>query len=321
MIISYNKYWEQKNTQRVSIITPVYNRRNELPRALSSVEVQSCKDLEHIVVDDGSTEGIDDIMEAYMERVPYPVAYIKKSNGGVHTARNAGIRISRGELMLFLDSDDEIVPDNIKIYTAAWDSIPSEIKSKYRECNAFCRDETGKRVGLHLPEGINHMPYEMAMKAALSAKQGEQTAILRGDIMRANLWPEPEGVTFVSEGIMWLALGAKYKTWFLDDELRIYHRDTVSLCRPKDNALSNQKLINRLYNQLWYVNNGRAYGKGVIETIKNIISYCITLHMLRRRRMTPHWKWVKVDGFFNKVLVGVLWMPSLLYSFYYQRRS
>lgn len=95
----------------MSVITPVFNRRDELPRALKTLESQTFRDIEHIVINDGSKEQLDDIIEEYMKRVDYPEAYITKENGGVHTARNAGIKISRGEMIAFLDSDDEFRPN------------------------------------------------------------------------------------------------------------------------------------------------------------------------------------------------------------------
>ena len=95
MNTEFNAIWSQCSP-RVSVITPVYNRREELPRTLRSVENQTYRNIEYIIVDDGSTLPVDDIVKDFMIKADFPVAFIKKQNGGVHTARNAGIRISRG---------------------------------------------------------------------------------------------------------------------------------------------------------------------------------------------------------------------------------
>lgn len=318
MEIKYNKLWGGI-LPRVSIITPVFNRRKELSRAIVSVENQSCKDIEHIVIDDGSKEGIDDIMADYMDRAPYPIAYIKKKYGGVHTARNAGIKISRGELMIFLDSDDELVKDNIKIFTESWDSIPLDIRGEYREVNAFCRDQNGKRIGLHLPEGINQWSYNKAKEAAIATKKGEKTAILRGDLMRSNPWPEPEGVKLVAESVIWTKLSCQYKTWFIDDELRIYHDDTISICRPEEKKLTTQSIVNKLYNRLWFVNNGRKYGKSRKEIIISIAMTCILRQLLLFRGTYPKLTWNKIDTVFDKLSYTALWIPCLPLSWIYLR--
>lgn len=97
---------------QVSIITPVYNKRERLlERNFKSVRNQTCQDIEHIIIDDGSDEDVKSVAEEYKKSVSYPVIFIRKQNGGVHTARNKGLEFVRGKFLLFLDSDDEIMPD------------------------------------------------------------------------------------------------------------------------------------------------------------------------------------------------------------------
>lgn len=320
MTLETNKLWDGVKP-RVSIITPVYNRRRELPYALASISKQSFTSLEHIVIDDGSQDSVDDIMEKYMEESPYPVAFIKKPNGGVHTARNAGIKISRGELIAFLDSDDEFLPDCLKIFVNAWDSIPMSRKAEYRECNAFCIDQNGRRIGKHIPEGINELPYPEAIQIARAASEGEKVAIMKGDIMRDNPWPEPEGVTFVSEGINWLQLGRKYKTWFLDDAVRVYHMETESICRTGSKR-SNQQLVNKLYNYLWYTNNGRKFGLSKKQEWNDVLYYSIIKHNLLWRKANPKYDWaVKgIESFHNRLKLCLLWIPAIIPSIVYKRK-
>ncbi len=321
MKIYYNQFWSTHHG-KVSIITPVYNRRQELPRTLKSVESQTYDNLEHIIIDDGSKESVDDIMAAYMERVTYPVAFIKKENGGVHTARNAGTKLSRGSLLYFLDSDDELVLEGIDILVKGWDLIPSEKQKEYRECNAFCMNQDGKRIGGHLPADINNRKYSEALSIAQEAKHGEKTAIYRADIMRDNLWPEPEGVKFVTEGINWLKLGFQYKTWFIDDVVRIYHMETeTSLCNA-GRTRSNQKLTDMLYNGLWYINNGRKYGQSMKTTLRFLVQHCVLWHVLHWRRAYPNFAWTKkgINSSVNNMLFVLLWLPSIVLALIYVKK-
>ena len=103
-----NDRWGNVDNPFLTVITPVYNRRNVLKRAIDSVERQSFRDIEYIIIDDGSTDSIDDIVEEFMESTELPVMFVKKNNGGVHTARNAGYKRARGKLILCVDSDDEL---------------------------------------------------------------------------------------------------------------------------------------------------------------------------------------------------------------------
>lgn len=89
---------------KVSIIVPVYNTRQYLEKCLVSLINQTLKDIEIIVVNDGSKEDIDDIIQKYKNYL----IYIKDTNHGIGHARNEGIRIATGEYIGFVDSDDYV---------------------------------------------------------------------------------------------------------------------------------------------------------------------------------------------------------------------
>ena len=91
----------------VSVIIPTYNRSKTIERAVNSVLAQTWKELEIIVVDDGSTDRTDEILRAYGNKI----RFIRQQNGGASAARNTGIRAATGEIISFLDSDDEWLPE------------------------------------------------------------------------------------------------------------------------------------------------------------------------------------------------------------------
>ncbi len=89
-------------TQRVTVIIPTYNRAGCLREAVDSVLAQDFRDFELIVVDDGSTDDTPRLLQEYGDAI----RVFRQENRGVSAARNAGIAISRGALIAFLDSDD-----------------------------------------------------------------------------------------------------------------------------------------------------------------------------------------------------------------------
>jgi len=93
---------------KVSVIIPTYNRSGLLREAIASVLKQSFEDLEVIIVDDGSTDDTRTVVESIDD---CRVKYFYKSNGGAPSARNLGLRKSRGEFIAFLDHDD-LWPEN-----------------------------------------------------------------------------------------------------------------------------------------------------------------------------------------------------------------
>ena len=87
-----------------SICIPTYNRKYILSRALKSLENQTFKDFEVIVVDDGSTDDTAAFMDKYIESTKMNVRYFYKNNGGKHTALNLGIKNAKGMFFVILDS-------------------------------------------------------------------------------------------------------------------------------------------------------------------------------------------------------------------------
>lgn len=88
-----------------SIIIPVYNTVHELPRCINSILEQKYQEFELILVDDGSSDGSGDLCDKYAYNDPRIIS-IHKENGGVSEARNTGVKASKGEYLLFVDSDD-----------------------------------------------------------------------------------------------------------------------------------------------------------------------------------------------------------------------
>lgn len=97
----------------ISIILPVYNVLPFLDKCVESVISQSYRDLEIILVDDGSTDGSGERCDYYAKQDDR-IKVIHKPNGGLSDARNAGIAIAQGEYITFIDSDDYILPDYIE---------------------------------------------------------------------------------------------------------------------------------------------------------------------------------------------------------------
>ncbi len=111
----------------ISVIIPVYNVEDTLPRCVESVVNQTFDDWEAILVDDGSTDKSGDICDRYaMEDMRITV--IHKENGGLSDARNRGLDVARGEYVTFIDSDDYVDEDTFgKVIGSARANIGAEI--------------------------------------------------------------------------------------------------------------------------------------------------------------------------------------------------
>jgi len=109
----------------ISIITPTYNRRIALARAIRSVQRQSLTDYEHIIVDDGSNDGTELLVrEIADERIRY---HRFAEWRGANSARNAGIEMARAPWLTFLDSDDEYLPHRLAAIGRAINASHSDL--------------------------------------------------------------------------------------------------------------------------------------------------------------------------------------------------
>ena len=100
------------NIPTISVILPTHNRGHSIARAIQSVLDQTYSNLELIVVDDGSTDNTEEIVNAYKDR---RIRYIRHEvNRGAGAARNTGLKLSRGAFIAFQDSDDEWLPEKLQ---------------------------------------------------------------------------------------------------------------------------------------------------------------------------------------------------------------
>ena len=124
----------------LSIVTPVYNVESFLDRSVQSILSQSYRDIELILIDDGSTDGSSSLCDELAKK-DSRVKVIHKENGGVSTARNVGLEIASGEYLTFVDPDDFLAPDT---YLANMEYLISHKDVdilQYPYCNYISDDE------------------------------------------------------------------------------------------------------------------------------------------------------------------------------------
>ncbi|HSQ77791.1 MAG TPA: glycosyltransferase family A protein, partial [Nitrospirota bacterium] len=103
----------------ISVIVPTFNRALMVEKTIYSVLNQTYKDIEIIVVDDGSTDNTNEVIRRIETSASRTVRYIKKTNGGCSSARNMGIRNAEGDAVAFLDSDDQFLPGALESLAGA----------------------------------------------------------------------------------------------------------------------------------------------------------------------------------------------------------
>ena len=104
----------ETNCPLISIVIPVYNVEQYLGECVDSVIAQTYREWEIILIDDGSTDSSGSICDGYAKKDDR-VRVVHQTNGGVSSARNAGIEAANGEYLMFVDSDDTIIPETLAL--------------------------------------------------------------------------------------------------------------------------------------------------------------------------------------------------------------
>ncbi len=309
-----NKLWAQNTTPSITVITPVFNRRDVLQRTLDSVERQTTRDFEYIIVNDGSTQNIDDIVTEFMDKADFPVLYLKKENGGVHTARNAGIRRARGEMLAFMDSDDEFTSDALEMLLKIWREVPGD-KSEYLGVRTPVVNERMEFQGQRFPKGINDLSAQESYAVYKRINAGaEHYGFRRRDIMQQHPWPEPENVTFVTERILWDVLEKEYRYYYTNYVPRIYHtEDEDSYIRRKKKNL--QALKNRHWNACYLLNRPKVHPDGLRgRVVKNMQACCFSILIKKAGDIPPGEKLVRLS---DRLLQLLMYIPGCLLASVY----
>ncbi len=185
-------------SKKISVIVPVYKVEKYLARCLDSILGQTHKDLEVILVDDGSPDNSGSICDEYAKK-DARVRVIHKPNGGVSSARNAGIDIAEGDFLTFVDSDDTIEED---MY-AHMLRVANETESDIVECNyrEIVTDEEKKNSPPDTDEVFLYTNKEMLRNILVSADKdkGKVTVIVCDKLFKRELF---DGIRFCEECIM-----------------------------------------------------------------------------------------------------------------------
>jgi len=127
----------------VSVVIPTYNRANLVTEAIESVCQQTYAPIEVIVVDDGSTDDTERVLQPYLPSI----RYIKQPNGGVASARNTAMQLAEGDYIAWLDADDLFEPDKIKLQIYFLEAHPEVVAVS---CDFSAFDQQGVIEASHI---------------------------------------------------------------------------------------------------------------------------------------------------------------------------
>lgn len=139
----------------LTVFTPTYNRAHLLRRLYESLVTQTCHDFEWLVVDDGSTDFTPRLVESFINEGRIPVRYIRKENGGLHTAYNTAYANIDSELCVCVDSDDFMPEEAVETIIRVWRARPEGDYAGLIGLDVDMRDM--EPIGGRFPEGMGEV--------------------------------------------------------------------------------------------------------------------------------------------------------------------
>jgi glycosyltransferase involved in cell wall biosynthesis len=154
---------------KITIIIPIYNTDSHLDKCIKSVLDQTYKNLEILLIDDGSTDNSAEICNGYA-KIDKRIRYHYKDNGGVSSARNFGINNARGDYITFVDADDIVTKDAVYLLLkniANTDVVISQVKSVTSLDSATITNDKNFSYVITSDEAIKKLLYENGINNAI----------------------------------------------------------------------------------------------------------------------------------------------------------
>jgi hypothetical protein len=274
----------------VTILTPVYNRRRELRKLYESLCNQTVKDFEWLIVDDGSSDNLEETVSDFQGEAEFSIRYIYKKNGGKHTALNTGIAKIQSELTFIVDSDDYLTGNAVETIL--------KVHNCFKSCNNLC----GYAFLRAFPDGkVNGKMFDTDEMIATYIDvriNGDDTKADKAEVFLTKClkefpFPEYSGEKFLGEDIVWVRMARKYNMVHINQAIYIgnYMQDGLTNNRRKHNIASpvgcmhraeeflesDIRVKHRIKGGLQYIIYGKFAGYSVIKLVKSTSHKAVVL--------------------------------------------
>jgi len=199
----------------LTVFTPAYNRAHTLPRTYESLLAQECKDFIWLIVDDGSKDETAQLVKQWQAQDNgFPIQYIYKENGGMHTAHNTAYANITTELNVCIDSDDALAPNAVAKIKEAWLAVRDK---GYAGLVGLDAAFDGHLIGTAFPEDLA----ETTLSGYYAAGgTGDKKLVYRTDVINAYPpYPVFDGEKYVALAYKYRLIDQDYKLAVLNDVL------------------------------------------------------------------------------------------------------
>ena len=183
----------------ITVFTPTFNRAYTLPRLYNSLLKQTNKNFEWVIVDDGSVDDTEDLVNNWIQENNINIRYFKQENQGKPMAHNKGVEEAKGELFVCVDSDDYLINNAVEIIQNKWEQVKN-----IKDCVGIVGIkvlENLKPVGTDMPKNIKYSTlYELETKYKF---KGDTILVFKIEVIKKYRFPKIEEEKFIPEGYLY----------------------------------------------------------------------------------------------------------------------
>lgn len=268
----------------LTILTTTFNRSFLLHRCYESLCKQTCQNFEWLIIDDGSTDNTEEIVDGIKNEGPsFSIQYVKKKNGGKHTALNYSHPYIRGKYLLMLDDDDILTPDTVETALDDWKVYENNLKIGCISYQKGLLDTKAPLVDWPGTEPIISNTIDFRINAN---RGGDCAEVIRTEMFKKYPAPIFEGEKFLAEDFLWVNSAFEYDT--------VYIKKVLYLCEYRNDGLTRNKNANRLkapqggmYTCNLYFDSRIAF---IVQMKKAILYDCYALSMNEPVKYLKHAK-------------------------------
>jgi glycosyltransferase involved in cell wall biosynthesis len=242
-----------------TVFTCCYNGAHTIHRVIESLKKQTFRDFEWIILNNGSTDNLDEIIKPLIEAKIFPIKYLSLSPNNFQVAQNMGVSNAEGEFYVIFNADDALVDNALEVFYSTYQALPENVKNEISGVITNCSDQNGNLIGTLFPLNNNTPPppyllcNELEMRHKYKVK-GEKFGFVKTDIMKA--FPYSVIDKYVPENHIWFAIAEKYKAVYINASLRIYYIHSASLSHqnlpfPAGTLFFCQEVVNKYLSKMY----------------------------------------------------------------------
>ena len=251
---------------KFTIFTPTFNRKELLEKLYKSLQKQTFKDFEWLIVDDGSADGTKEKVEEFLSEKKLDIKYYFKENGGKQRAYNFATDKANGELFICLDSDDEYVENGLETILKYWKKY--EKNNNIAGMGYLSTYPNREVIGSSFPEKeMVSTQFDIYNKYGV---KGDKGLMFRTEIIKKYKFPVFDDEKFITEAVVYNRICEKYKMVYVNEKIEIkeYQEDGLTakynnllLRNPKGQALYHNEINSQNLSFKQKVLNNAVYYK------------------------------------------------------------